>query len=157
MRVCHSLGMYCAQHVCVLSNPFGGGCILGYCARYDEVGCCFNSPLSRIIQEQVRPQLGVSWGSPAAPNCQGITTTQLQAVDWSKVDLSEWENMLKTTGNWPVNGSKSMNGMTGAGSTYDFSSVGGAAPQNAQQKAADRIQNGKATTLRQSIRQGLWK
>src|SRR5260363_98333 len=35
---------------------------IGLCIEKRESYCCFNSPLSRMIQEQVRPQLGLPFG-----------------------------------------------------------------------------------------------
>lgn len=64
-------------------------------------GCCFSSPLSRILQEQIRPQIGLSWGSNCNPNCSSITLADLQRIDWSLVDLSEWTEILFASGILP--------------------------------------------------------
>ena len=40
----------------------------------------------RIINEQVRPQLGRDWGEPDAPLCGGLRVTELARVDWSRVE-----------------------------------------------------------------------
>lgn len=88
LKNCHNVGSYCASN-------------FGFCIEKREVYCCFNSPLSRIIQEQVRPQLGLSWGSPKQATCEGLSPEQLTAVDWNKVDLSEWLGILSTTGHLP--------------------------------------------------------
>ena len=57
--------------------------------------CCFNSPLSRILQVQIRQQLNLGWGSAEQPDCSGVTPETLQAVDWNRIDLSEWLALLK--------------------------------------------------------------
>ena len=57
LKNCTYLGSYCKTDA------------IGLCVEKREAYCCFNSPLSRIIQEQVRPQLGMSWGSSEAPQC----------------------------------------------------------------------------------------
>jgi conjugal transfer mating pair stabilization protein TraN len=88
LKNCHNVGSYCASDV-------------GYCVEKREVYCCFNSPLSRIIQEQVRPQLGMGWGAPKDAKCEGLSPDQLQAVDWNQVDLTEWLALLSTTGHLP--------------------------------------------------------
>lgn len=52
--------------------------------------CCFKSKLARIIQEQARPLLGIGWGDPKAPECRGLTLTELTSIDWEQMDLSEF-------------------------------------------------------------------
>jgi len=158
MKVCHVVGMACAHYVCVVSNPFGGGCALGYCARYDEHGCCFDSPLARIIQEQVRPQLGMGWGPVLAPNCSGISLKQLQNVDWSKVDLSEWEAILTSTGHMPTNNTLNVKNVTGAGSHYD---VGAQSPTLGTSpdlitRTKDKLTNKNLNQIRNNVQQGIW-
>lgn len=37
---------------------------LGICLTKRDVYCCFQSKISRILQEQGRPQLGKTWGRP---------------------------------------------------------------------------------------------
>jgi hypothetical protein len=83
MRLCHYNGKFCDQKV------------LGVCILKKKSYCCFNSPFARIMQEQVRPQLGKPWGSAKHPDCTGITIAQLGQVDFSKVDLGEWISLLK--------------------------------------------------------------
>src|SRR5260363_162795 len=46
---------------------------IGLCIEKRESYCCLNSPLSRMIQEQVRPQLGMPFGDAAHPQCDGIS------------------------------------------------------------------------------------
>lgn len=106
LRVCHKVGSYCADKV------------LGACVEKREVACCFSSPLPRILNEQIRPQFNIPWGSPKYPDCRGITLGQLENVDWSRVDLSEWIAILSQTGNMPsgdVEERYSMENVTGNG------------------------------------------
>ena len=53
-----------------------------------------NTKLGRIIQEQGRPQLkafsAIGWGTPKEPYCRGFTPEEFQALDFSKMDLSEY-------------------------------------------------------------------
>lgn len=58
-------------------------------SRDEHVFCCFPSKLSRIVQEQGRKQLGITWGEPKEPNCRGFKTDELSRLDFSKMDLSE--------------------------------------------------------------------
>jgi conjugal transfer mating pair stabilization protein TraN len=57
--------------------------------RY-QTYCVFSSKLSRIIQEQGRPQLGIGWGSSRNPECRPLTTEEVGRLDWSLMDLSEF-------------------------------------------------------------------
>jgi len=79
---CHYVGEYCAEKWNVLGVVF--------CAQRKKTYCCFNSPLARIIHEQGRPQLGIGWGIPEAPNCRGFTAQEFQKLDFSRIDFSEW-------------------------------------------------------------------
>ena len=52
--------------------------------------CCFPSRLARIINEQGKAQLGRSWGDAQNPQCDGFTVAELQHLDFSTMDLSEF-------------------------------------------------------------------
>lgn len=82
-KQCHYIGDYCERHI------FSG------CVQKAKSYCCFNSMMARIIHEQGRPQLtafGASgvWGTPEAPNCRGFTPDEFQALDFARIDLSEY-------------------------------------------------------------------
>jgi hypothetical protein len=89
LKVCKKIGSWCEV-------DGGIGCI-----EKREGFCCFSSPLSRIMNEQIRQQTGNSYGDPEGPNCEGITVDTIQSIDWSQIDLSEWIAILSTTGNMP--------------------------------------------------------
>ncbi|MCP3732190.1 conjugal transfer protein TraN [Sphingomonas sp. MG17] len=80
--MCHEVGSYCTAS------------FLGICLQKAKGHCCFNTKLGRIIQEQGRPQLksfnGVGWGTPRKPRCRGFTPEEFQALDFAKMDLSEY-------------------------------------------------------------------
>jgi conjugal transfer mating pair stabilization protein TraN len=80
--MCHWVGGYCSSK------------ILGICVQMSHGHCCFNTKLGRILQEQGRPQLksfnGIGWGSPQHPYCRGFTPEEFQALDFSRMDLSEY-------------------------------------------------------------------
>jgi len=80
--MCHQVGEYCASSV------------LGICIQKAKSQCCFNTRLGRIIQEQGRPQLkafnAIGWGPIKHPDCRGFTADEFQALDFSKMDLSEY-------------------------------------------------------------------
>ncbi len=79
-QLCHVVGSHCSVKL-----P-----LLGVCAEVTETFCCFNSRLSRMLNEQGRAQLGRGWGSTMAPDCNGFTLTQLQSIDFSKLDFSDF-------------------------------------------------------------------
>ena len=78
---CHQIGSYCANTT-----------FFGVCTSTHVNWCCFNSKLSRIVNEQGRPQLGKGWGSVENPDCSGFSPTQLQSLDFAAMDLSEFYN-----------------------------------------------------------------
>lgn len=82
--VTHYLGEYCAKR------------FLGICRRRDRAWCVFTSELGRILHEQARPQLGMDW-----QNCDGFTVSQIQRIDFDRVDLSEFTDTLLDTSRPP--------------------------------------------------------
>jgi len=77
-NLCHLVGERCA------------GRFLGVCYKRENVYCCFNSILARLIHEQGRPQVGRGWGSLDNPDCAGLTFGELSALDFSQMDLTEY-------------------------------------------------------------------
>jgi len=84
---CIDLGSYCAERWALVG-----------CVQRARGYCCFNSRLARIIQEQGRAQLTSKpgFGSAENPNCEGFTPEEFQALDFSKMDLSEYEDAIQT-------------------------------------------------------------
>jgi len=81
--LCHYVGTWCSSK------------IAGVCLQRKEGYCCYNSKLARIIQEQGKAQLGLSWGPAKNPNCGGLTVQQLSQLNFSNMDLSEFYNDVK--------------------------------------------------------------
>ena len=79
-NLCHSVGSYCSSKI-----P-----ILGTCIQTTQTYCCFNSRLARILNEQGRAQLARGWGGAKSPDCSGFTVAQLQSLDFSRMDLTEF-------------------------------------------------------------------
>lgn len=77
------------QKRCVLVGTYCAEKVLGKCLRKKTSFCCFGTKLLRIIQEQGRSQLGISWGEPEHPDCRGLTPEELSRLDMSQMDLSE--------------------------------------------------------------------
>lgn len=86
-KYCVFIGEYCAE-----KWPLVG------CVQKANSYCCYNSMLARIIQEQGRaqiPSMG-GFGTPEEPNCRGFTPTEFQSLDFSKMDLTEYYNEIRT-------------------------------------------------------------
>lgn len=77
MGFCHKVGTWC-------SDSF-----LGICTSKRTAYCCFESKLSRILQEQGRPQLGKGWGEPKKEQCKGFSVDQFARLDLSRMDFRE--------------------------------------------------------------------
>ncbi len=120
---CTYVGSYCKEEV------------LGACIEKRKAYCCFNSPLSRIIQEQVRPQFGQDFGTPKNPSCGGIPFEQISQINWDEVNLDEWLAILQQNGQFPSGANISMDALTGSGSVFNID--GDRLP--ADQRAMDRV------------------
>ena len=113
MKTCEKVGSYRESEILGLSSM-----------EYNSY-CCFSSPLSRILQVQIRKQLNLGWGSAEHPDCSGVAPETLQAVNWSRIDLGEWLALLKLQNKLPelnADTLKQLNleTLTGAGSRLDF-------------------------------------
>ena len=105
LKSTHEIGTYCSTR------------FLGACVAKRTMHCMFNSPLSRIFNEQARQQLGISWGTPEAPNCQGISLGQFQNIDMEQINLSEWTGILVASGMLDMSAVTDIDRLTGDGST----------------------------------------
>ena len=77
MGFCHKVGTYCSSSV------------LGICETKRAAYCCFESKLSRVLQEQGRPQLGKPWDKPKREQCLGFTIDEFARLDLSIMDFTE--------------------------------------------------------------------
>lgn len=73
-----SLGEYCAERV------------LGVCINEKKAYCSFDSKLARIVQQEGRVQLGKSFGSAKNPDCSALSPNELQRIDMSSMDFSDF-------------------------------------------------------------------
>jgi conjugal transfer mating pair stabilization protein TraN len=78
-------------------GEYSDDCAAGICLKKRKVYCVFPTKLARIVQEQGREkQLGKHFGSSKNPDCSGITTEELQKIDFSKIDFKEfYEDIAK--------------------------------------------------------------
>ncbi|WP_345842700.1 conjugal transfer mating pair stabilization protein TraN [Shewanella algae] len=139
LNSCTYVGSYCKSKV------------LGACVEERESYCCFNSPLSRIIQEQVRPQLGLNFGDARAPQCGGIPLDRIADIDWSKVNLDEWLGILQQNGKFPDPTSLNLDALTGAGSDFNIDGTRQDASKRVMERLeginVDKIRNDKAREI----------
>ncbi|MFE8035025.1 conjugal transfer protein TraN, partial [Thiohalocapsa marina] len=89
------------------------------CIQKQKAFCCYNSPLARIINEQAYPQLGRSWGEAKQPDCRGLSLQEMERLDWSQIDLSEWIALLTQAGQFPSPEDLDIDSLTGTGSTLN--------------------------------------
>lgn len=78
-----------AQGLCAYIGTYCSAKILGICTTKRKAYCCFESKLSRILQEQGRQQLGKPWGKPRIEQCAGFTIDEFARLDLSTMDFSE--------------------------------------------------------------------
>ncbi|MCM2547193.1 conjugal transfer protein TraN [Burkholderia glumae] len=79
------------QNLCV---QYAQGCsskVLGVCVEEKKSYCCFNSLIAKIVNQQGKAQLGVPFAG-----CSGLTADQLQHVDFSKIDFTEFVNSIQS-------------------------------------------------------------
>jgi len=100
---CSLLGSYCKGVLCLEKR---------------RVFCCFNSPLSRMINEQMRVQLGITTPDLENPTCEGVPIDRLSDIDWSTIDLTEWTAILAEHGNLDFD-TMDMETLTGLGNVFD--------------------------------------
>ena len=138
LKVCRDIGTFCASKA-----P-----ITGLCLIRKESYCCYNSPLARILNEQIKPQLGMDFGSPENPQCTGIKVSDLDKVDWSQVNLDEWLGLLAQTNYLPTAENAAsmlnLNQLTGEGSRLNPQKYGAAT--SSRQDTLTRTQ-GRMTDL----------
>ncbi|BDW83608.1 hypothetical protein MACH24_30460 [Erythrobacter sp. Dej080120_24] len=78
-----------AQGLCAYVGTYCSDKFLGVCLTKKKVYCCFESKLSRILQEQGRRQLPKPWDKPKEEQCEGFTLDEFAQLDLSRMDFSE--------------------------------------------------------------------
>jgi len=144
------LNMLKQQRLCTSAGEIGDYCssetFFGCVAR-KEAYCCFSSPFSRIFQQQARPQLGITFGDPKTPTCEGLPINKISQLDFDKMDFSEWINMMKISNQLPVDS------LT-ADSMYDKANVTkGKLPSTQNTNTQDRLNTQTQDSDIDSIRQ----
>jgi len=87
-----SVGEFCSKKV------------LGVCLEKKRGYCQFDSKLAQIVQQQGRNgQLHIGFGGASSPDCRGITQTELQQIQFDKLDFSNFYEDLQNNKNIPDN------------------------------------------------------
>ncbi|SEK04185.1 conjugal transfer mating pair stabilization protein TraN [Sphingobium sp. AP50] len=89
MGFCTFIGSYCSSS------------ILGVCTTKRKTYCCFESKLSRILQEQGRPQINKPFGKPKAEQCEGFTVDEFSRLDLSVMDFTDVYSDFMDTARMP--------------------------------------------------------
>lgn len=128
-----------ACHLTAIEVPHG--CDFGICDKRVTTGCCFNSPLGRILQEQFRAQLGIPWhnGDPEHPDCRALSMAEFESIDWAAIDFTEWEAIMLEGGIVPEDDAEiaDMYGLDGTSRNredYDYYNT-----PDAQERIDDRV------------------
>ena len=86
--------------------------------------------MADILNEQIKPQVGMDFGTPEKPECSGIKVADLDKVDWNQVNLDEWLGLLALTNHLPTeqNAASMLNldQLTGTGSRLNPAKYGAA-------------------------------
>lgn len=96
-------GINIAERKCVVFGEYCSKEALGACTRRSTRACCYQSMVARIMGSQIKAQLnpGVEnggYGSSESPNCDGISVSDLERVNWDQIDLTEWLDTMKAGG-----------------------------------------------------------
>lgn len=87
------LGMHKAAGLSIYVGAYCSKKVLGACTQESQVYCSYNSKLARIISEQGRRQINKPFapsGNARYADCSGFSIAQFSALDFSRIDLSEF-------------------------------------------------------------------
>ena len=77
-KKCIEVGTYCAAR------------FLKACTIRRTTFCCYDSVIAKIINQEAKKKLGLTNGTAKNPTCGGLSLEDLQRVDLSKADFSEF-------------------------------------------------------------------
>ncbi|MEO0761586.1 MAG: conjugal transfer protein TraN, partial [Pseudomonadota bacterium] len=143
LKSCHFNGTYCRRKV------------LGVCLVRAKGYCCFSSPLTRIMQEEIRRTNGISWGSAKRPQCHGFTPAQFNDLDLTEINLDEWTDILLDTGAMPDGADFDLEGLTGEGRNITQSMPEGVERLDALDRTAGRTGQIDAEGIEREAREEL--
>lgn len=141
----HAIGTYCRSEV------------MGVCVEKRRAYCVFDSPLSRIMMEQIykQPQMGLSWGTPEHPNCTGLKLEDMDKVNWDEVNLDEWIGILISTDNYIAHENIDIERLTGTGSILN-TGEGKEARENVLKRNQSRMEGMDLDKIRRDAYEDAW-
>ncbi len=77
-KKCVKIGIFC-------KSKFLGACVIKRTAF-----CCYDSIISKIINQEAKKQLGRNNGDAEHPNCTGLSKEDLEKIDLENVDFTEF-------------------------------------------------------------------
>lgn len=89
------LGMHRGDNLCYFVGSYCSKSFFGVCMQTVQSYCCYNSILAELIASQGKPQLGMSFGTPENPDCDGFTPDEFTKLDFSKIDLSSFMGTIQ--------------------------------------------------------------
>jgi hypothetical protein len=133
-----------AQGMCYLTGKTCAEEWLGSCVIDEYEYCCFDSPVARIIQEQAKTQFAM-----ADDDCSGFSMDQLQGIDWSQIDFSEWIDLLTLAGTIPTTRTVDMDSLSAGGA------LDGGDRQSVTGRTQDRLDNLDTEAVRNQLSDNL--
>lgn len=123
--------------------------ILGVCLKKRNHHCCYNTILARIVMEQAIPMLGKRVDvDPDDMTCEGLSLAELAAIDWRRIDLSEWIGMMGEAGILPTSDADTtIDEMTGNGQLLNS-----AGRENSADRTSTRQGEGSLTDTQKQVR-----
>ncbi|WP_435277357.1 conjugal transfer protein TraN (plasmid) [Psychrobium sp. nBUS_13] len=111
LTACHDyegdMGIKLETKQCIpVAQPYCHDKFLGTCLVRRRDYCCYGSILARIIMEQASPMVGHDLtqlsddviDESEIRACPGLTPEQLANLDFSKINLNEWTNIMLQSG-----------------------------------------------------------
>src|SRR3990167_2442545 len=97
------LGLAKEKGVVVATGEYCRHKFLGYCTEHRKTYCIFPSKLAFDIQVYGRQdQLGRNFGNGKNTNCSGISATDIQKINFSKIDFSNVVSDIQSQTNLPT-------------------------------------------------------
>ncbi|WP_070968433.1 type-F conjugative transfer system mating-pair stabilization protein TraN [Vibrio sonorensis] len=91
-----ALGQAKEKKVTVYVGSYCAYKILGKCIKKKKSYCVFDSKLARIIQQDGRRQIGMTFGSSESPNCRGLTPEEMQRMNFDNMNFSDFYSDLNS-------------------------------------------------------------
>jgi conjugal transfer mating pair stabilization protein TraN len=96
-------------------------------------------------------------GSPKNPQCDGLPLGQLENLDWSQIDLSEWTALLQEEGALKTGpGNLNIEALTGSGHALSLGQDPWGERDNVLERTQDRLGTGSVDDTRMHHNQNFY-